>query len=96
MKTSMLSSFDGPLHALGLQRVASNKQGNQENDQNKIQCHHQLGLGFRILVRCSQPCARDSGRLSRRCLVLPLTTASGNERTGERKWMVNELGGKKE
>ncbi len=26
------------------------------------------------MVRCSQPCARDSGRLSRASLVLPLTT----------------------
>src|SRR6266850_2912034 len=47
-------------------------QGNQEYEQDKIQCRYRLRLGRPILVRCFQPRARNSGRVSRPAFVLPL------------------------
>ena len=43
-------------------------QENQENDQDKIQCHYRSTPGRVILVRCPQPRARDSERFSRTVL----------------------------
>ena len=57
-----------------------------EHDQDKIRCHHRHRLGDSILVCSSQPCARDSGRLSRPSPVLPLTTVGESQRARERKW----------